>query len=434
MKKTIGFGLAFAVLASLATAGGEGEKDKAKNKAKNKSTRTLEKMATSQGGAANVNAAPGTGFTIDLGDDFSLNISNRLQFLARYSDVDTNPAGISDTTNFSIARARTILRGHVWDTSKTYKVQLDWARDSAGDILLDAWFNWDFWESEDGTNQVGLRVGQQKPHHGREFQGSFAYLEHTQRSLPSQTFTGFRVTGAYLHGTHLEGDKLHWWAGAGNSDPAQASVATNGGSNGASSSQNEVNYFFDVRFDPFGDYGDEGFQQGDLEGTEDLAATVGASVMVGNHKGGVGGTADTETVSIVAYGGLKYQGVHALLEFFGRSDDIQGGAETDSNGIAVGGSYIMPPAEEGGSQWGFAGRWSITELDDPPTNLLLATPLTFFGAGTTGQISEIEGTVSHYYKQHRLKSQVGYRYQQVDPDVGQDIDNHFIDILFQWMF
>lgn len=423
MKKPIGFGFAIATFASLAIAGGEGDQEKPKS---GEATKAMEKMAsTPSGGGASVDAAAGKGFTVSVGDEFSVNVKNRVQVLWRYSDFE----GAQDTNNFSIRRARTALGGHVWDMDKTYFVQLDWARDGSSDILLDAWFNWDFWKSEDAMNEIGIRFGQQKPHHGREFQGTSAALDHTERSLASNVFSGTRVIGAWLHGDHLEDSKLHWWAGVGNSDPAAASGALEGGSNGPANVDNEVNFFFDARFDPWGDYGDESFYQGDLEGTEEIKGTVGASLMFGNHRVAAAAP-DVETTSINIYTGFKYSGVHVLGEAFIRSDDpdAAGASESDATGFAVDLSYTLPQAEPNASQWGFAARWSLVDFDDAP--VLLGAPI----VATSGDANELSATITNYYKANALKSQLGYRYLQLDPDAGSSMDNHFLDVLFQFVF
>lgn len=435
MKNSIGIGLAIAATTSFAFAGGgEGEGEKKAKKVTN--NETLSKMAATQGGGgATMSAAPGSGVTISAGDDFSLNISNRVQVLWRYSSFEF----AQSINNFSLPRVRTVLEGHVWDDSKTYRVQMDWAANSSnfangvdGGILLDAWFNWDFWENESGDGSIGIRVGQQKPHHGREFQGWDTHLENTARSLASRTFTGFRVVGAFLHGTHLEGGKLHWWAGAANSDPAGGSASFNGGANGAASIDQRTNFMFDVRLDPWGDYGDETFEQGALEHAEDLAGTIGASLLVGNHMTAPA-TPNIETTSVNVYAGIKAGGIHALGEVFLRSDDPQGAGatETDSTGYAIGASYTLPEREEGGNQWSLAARWSSINLDTPaPQALMTGTAL----GGGSGDINEINATVSNYYHKHNMKTQVAYTVQTVSPDGGVDADNHFLDVMFTWMF
>ena len=446
MKNSIGLGLAAIVAtSSLAIAGG-GEDDKKKAKAaearKSADAQMLERLAASPNQAQDVEvrARPGQGITFEVGDEFSLRLHNWVQVLWRFSALDN---GVPDTNNFSLRRARTELSGHVYDERKTYRISLDWSQDIPGiQTIQDAWFNWDFFESEDGTSDIGVRVGQQKPHFGREFQGSGAFLQNTERSLASQIFSGFRVIGAWLHGSHIEGGKLHWWAGVGNSDPARASSAVESGQ-GANNSDNEINWFFDVRFDPFGDAGDEEYVQADLDYSEEPKGTVGASFAVLNlQPTGTVATLtngdDIESLAFNVYTSWHFQGLTGMAEAFFRKDESDfASVDSDSSGYAVSAGYVMEPAEEDGPQWGFAARWSLFDQDDIPL-VLTTTPLgTFTGLGNlgmSGDVNELTGSVTNYYKKNNLKSQLSLTWQGVDPDVGQNADNYFIDVMFQWMF
>jgi len=441
MRKPIGLGLA-AVIAttSIAMAGGRGEDDKkkAEEARKNADAKMLERLAASPTKAQDVEvtAAPGTGITFEVGDEFSLRLNNWVQVLYRYSALDDREpvvGGVSsqDTSNFSIRRARTDFTGHVFDPRKTFKVMLDWSQDIPGiSTIQDAWFNWDFFESEDGMSNIGVRLGQQKPHFGREFQGSGAFLEHTERSLASRIFSGFRVIGAWLHGTHMEGQKLHWWAGVGNSDPARASTALESGQ-GANNTDNEMNWFFDVRFDPFGNVGDEYYVQGDLDYHEEARGTVGASFMYGNEQPSGAASAltngdDVETFSLNFYTAWHYQGLSALAEIFLREDESDfGDVDSAQKGYAVSVGYVMQPSEEGGPQWGFAARWSMFNQDDVPL-LLVNTPLgTVGGLGLTGDVDEVSGTVTNYYRNAfkeesgRLSKVFDSKFVDHSPDPGQ---------------
>jgi hypothetical protein len=412
----------FAVLTtgSLLLAGGGDDEPGKKPTPRDTNVETLARLGNEPGSrAVEVSAKSGDGITIKAGDDFSLNLSNQFQALWRYAASD---AGI-DTNTFRMRRVRTKLSGNVYGEDKKFFVLLDWTKTS---VLQDAWFDWEFWQSQTDEDIVSLRVGQMKPRHGRQFETSSSKLEMTERSIASNTFVFNRIVGARLQGSHIEDGKLNWAAGVFNGDPAGASSALEGG-NGAANPDNELNYVFDISFDPLGQMP---LSEGDLEQTEELHGSVGAGVVVGNHKLALTpGSGDIETVSININTAWKVQGFHAFGEIFLRSDDQDGGAEADSTGWTVQGSYTLPPPEEKGLQWGFAARYSMVELDDVPV-LLTGTPLTT----GSGDVSEIEGTVSAYYHAHKLKTQIGYRHQTVDPDAGGDIDNDFIDVLFTAIF
>jgi hypothetical protein len=263
-----------------------------------------------------------------------------------------------------------------------------------------------------------------KPRHGRQFETSSEKLEHTERSVAADTFTGRRVVQARVHGRHLEGSKLSWAAGIGNSDPASKSAALESG-NGAANADNEVNYMFDVSFDPMGELV---MSEGDLEQHAELKGSIGAGLVVGNHRTAAAAP-DVETTSININTAWKVQGFFLFAEVFLRTDDVDGGAEADSTGWTAQASYTLPPPDDKGLQWGFAVRYSMVDLDDAPV-LLTATSL-----GTSaGDISEIGGAISAYYHEHKLKTQLGYRHQTTEPTGASDFDQDFIDLLFQVVF
>jgi len=420
-----------AAIASPCTAGasGGGEK-KHQNRAstakkESKSTEFLERLANEPSrpkSSTTVEAAPGRGVTFSVGDEFSMRLLNTIQpgwfYVARDSGADTS--------TFQILRARTAVSGHVWDDSKTYLVQFDWARQK---VLFDAWFNWSYWESEDEANVLGFRVGQQKPHFGREFQGSFAGLEQTTLGGATTAFTGFRVLGAYLHGDHLSGHELHWWVGAVNDDPAFASSAAEGGQNGAPNVDDRMNYVFDLRFDPAGDFGDEAYVETDLDHSQEIRGTVGAGAMLGGFRAGSATGPEVTTESWHGYTEWKYEAFDALGEVFGRRDDQRGGPAADSIGWQVGGSYATLPLTEGGGQLGLAARVSVVDLRDDPV-LLTNTAL----AAQAGTITDLDSTLSYYVHGHRLKVQLGYRYRSTDPDVGVSSHDSLVSLLMTVRF
>jgi hypothetical protein len=430
MKNPTGFMLAVVATASLLPAsggGGEGTKKKSLDPT------PLERLSgvTTPRGEASVMAAAGEGFTIDLGDEYSLTIRNAVQAAWGFNSND----GAADVNDFDIRRARTRMTGHVWDKSMTYRVMLDWAR--GGGALTDGWFRWQFWESEN-NDSIAVRMGRQKGHHGREFSGDATEMAHIRRSLATRTLAVNRVEGIWFQGSHLEGGKLHWNVGVGNGDVANSMFLESGP--GASNPDNEINYFFDVRFDPFGDFGDEQFGFVDLDGMEEAKGTIGAAVMVGNHRGtGALAGLDVESTSINIYTQWTYNRFAALAEGFLRSDDPDAAAasETDHTGWTVSGNYAMAPAEEGGSQWGFGGRVSMVTADDanaggPP---VVMNNIVLLG-GASGDVLELEGTVSNYYHAHKLKTQLGYVFQSIDFDTAgaTDLDNHILELQFQWLF
>lgn len=422
MKNPFGFGLAaLAATASLAVAGGDDEKKSAP-----KASTPLERMNGTPQGGVTVKAGPGAGIQITSGEDFSLTLKNRVQVRWRFHSFENS----QDINTFDVLRARTAMEGNIYNADMTYKLQMEWS--TATNNLRDAWFRWRFWKSE--TNEIALRLGAQKTFFGKEATGSSGNLEFTDRSIVSRTFTNNRQIGAMVQGSHMAEKKLNWHAGVFNGDPAAGAVGVQESGNLPTNTDNELDLIVGVRFDPMGDMGDEGYEQGDLRPADkqDLAASVGAGVVVGNHKS-VATNVDIETTSININGALKVRGFHALAEIFLRSDDpdVAGASETDSTGFQLGGSYTLQPTGGGNSQWSFGARYSMVTLDDAGQVALIGGHS--LGAAE-GDQTELEAMVSNYYRKHKLKTQLGYRHQTVDPDGGTKSDNDFFEVLFTWVF
>jgi hypothetical protein len=423
MKNPFGFGLAaLAATASLAVAGGDDEK-----KNGTKATSPLERMTNApQGGGVTTKAAPGAGIQITSGEDFSLTLKNRVQVRWRFHAFEAAP----DVNTFDVLRARTAMEGNLYNADMTYKLQMEWS--TATNNLRDAWFRWRFWKSD--TNEIALRIGAQKTFFGKEATGTSNNLEFTDRSIVTRTFSNNRQVGAMVQGAHMPEKKLNWHAGLFNADPAAGAVAIAENGNLAANVDNEIDIIVGVRFDPMGDMGDEGYEQGDLRPADkqDLAASIGAGLVVGNHKTIATG-ADVETTAININGALKVRGFHVLGEVFLRSDDpdVAGANETDSTGFQVGGSYTLQPTGGGHSQWSFGGRFSMISLDDVGQVALVGGHS--LGAAE-GDQTELEAMVSNYYRKHKLKTQLGYRHQTVDPDGGTKQDNDFFEVVFTWVF
>ena len=441
--------LALLATSSIAMAGGTEEGDKAKaNKGEN--TRSLTRLAATpqESGPRLHSAAAGEGFTI-AGDDFALTVSNRVQVLYRFSAFET----AQDNSNFSINRARTQLEGHVWDEDLTYRFMVDWAGGRAdaapGNVsrIKDAWFRYVFFKGEDGNTKLAARVGAQKPYHGKEFEGIAEGMVFTERSLTSRTFSGQLQVGFFLEGVHGDGGMFHWAAGIADGDVAIASASNDSGEN-APNTDNRMTYYFDLRVDPWGDLGGEGigsspFVQGDLGHTEDVKGSFGVGFMYGNHihptianPGGTFGE-NVETTSINVNTAWKYRGFSALGEVFIRTDDTQGtgNPESDHNGFNVAASYTMAKPDTG-PQWGGALRYSFVTNDDATSALFGPNPLTSPLGGAQGDQWEVGAAINAFYHEHALKTQIGYTFQRLDPDAvgATEVDNHFIDVLFQWMF
>jgi hypothetical protein len=365
-----------------------------------------------------VEASPGKGVTFKSGEDFSLNIYNRLQVQWRFSNLEDAP----DVSTFRIRRARTKLSGHVFDAKTQYQLMMDWA--AGGSYLLDAWIMQQVWANEEW--KLNVRGGAGKTYYGREATGTSGGLEFVERSLAARTFSDVRADGlmAWLNGME---EKLHAYMGVWNTDQAGGSLFA-GGSNGLNT-DNELNYSIGAIYDlnkPMG--APEKYRQGDLERTQDWNASFHGNIWMGNEGGAPLGP-DVEIFAFNVGGVFKGHGIHGLAEFFSYDADIDGVDDASSTGWNVQGSYNM----DGG--WAFGARISMVKIDDTTaaSALLRPTSAGSTGGGTTlvgaGDVTEITLGASKYLNAHDRKVQADITLQSVDPDVGNSQDN----IIFRLM-
>jgi hypothetical protein len=424
MVNPFGFGVAaFLATAAVAVAGGDDEKKK------NSTTSTLDKLSATapQGGGPTIKAAAGKGISIDAGEEFSFNLKNRVQIGWQLAALEFG----EDTNNFDVVRARTSMSGHLYKKEMTYKLQLDWA--ASDTVIRDAWFRYAFMTNE--QTELAARFGAQKPLFGREATGTSEKLEFVNRALASRVFSNTRQVGAVVTGEHME-KKLHWNAGVVNGDVAAGATGIAENGNNSSNTDNEPNYVFGIRYDHMGDMGDESYEQGDLRAADkqDLALSVGAGLQMGNNRAPAAApVADVESMAINLNLGLKASGFHVLAEYFDRTDDVDvaGGPETDSSGYQLGVSYTLQPSASGNSRWAFGARYSAVKLDD--AGQVAIQGVHSLGAAS-GDQTEYEFMVTNYYKGHNLKTHLGWRHQDVEPDAGVDASNDFIELLFQFVF
>jgi len=373
-----------------------------------------------------VRAAAGDGVTIEEGT-FKLNIKNKMQLRFAYTDFDNSPpAGRLDTATFSVPRARTYLQGSVWDPSITWRLALEYNEAAS---VKDAWVRWDFWTQESSHSKIGFRMGQQKPHFGRvAMQSSFAQ-EFVDRDMAATTFSASRARGIQALGEHVEGAKFHWSAGMWNTDTAGGTIFAG---EETSNADNELNFHFEARFDPWGDMGDESYTSGDLERIQNIKASIGAGLWLGNERvGTTGGVQDDEVQAINLNAAMKYMGFHALGELFLREDDTQNvpGGTVDSMGWNAQGTYTLAPNAKG-HQISFGGRLTMYELsDNVPAGIGLAYPVL---GGLKGDLQDITVGVTDYYKGHNLKTQLDVTFRTTDFDLAtvQDRDDVFIRLQF----
>src|SRR5690606_17674442 len=325
-----------------------------------------------------------------------------------------------DTHSFRLRRARLNVGGWLWSEDTEFKLVSDL---TTSPVILDGWVRQKIWGGESGYG--GIRFGMGKFHSSRQFDTSSANLEFVQRSVATRTFSTARGTGLVLEGglwndAETESDKFHFYVGAVNNDLAAGSALSS--RTRTNINNNELNWILGARVDPWGDMGDFGHTEGDLDHDGNFRGSFGANLMLGNDTvgelGGAGATGpDVEVFQVNLNGAVKSgNGIAAQAEVFIRTEDadIPGASDTDQFGWYVQGSYTTAPNS---IQWGFGGRLSMVTLQD--TGSLLAPvglesgqggPLT--GAvggvpvGVEGDLLEATAGVSAYYHKHKLKTQL----------------------------
>ena len=368
-------------------------------------------------GEVSIDFKPGSGLTIDGGDEYSLNILNQLQVQWLFFNRDKGP----DVQSFRVRRARTRLSGHVFSPETRYVMQLEWT--NSGGNALDMYMEQDLWENEEWS-LIG-RAGQMKTLYGKEAAGLATGLMFTERSLAARSFSDTRVAGGLAQLTGMD-NHLFIHAGVFNAGTARGSVFTSG--HLAANPDNELNFTAGARYEFGENMGDITFLQGDLARSEELQGSVHANLWLGNERSGGN---DVDVFSYNVGGAVKTGGIGAMAEFFGWNGDpdTAGGTDEDATGFNVQVTYIA----EG--DWGFGGRISQVSVDNASSagRLFNASSAGLTGGGTAltakGEVWEYSLGVTRFYNGHKRKVQADITFQNVDPDSGGSQDN----ILFRIM-
>lgn len=427
MTKSIAYGLlAMAVSGSIALAnGGEGDK----------------KESPFQGNNGGVSWKPGSGITIDGGDEFMLNWSNQLQIQYNYA-ANENAA---ETNNFLVRRARTTFKGHVFNPNIGYMLQVDGV--DTGASLKEGWISYNFVHDENA--KIGVKTGQAKTGFGLDGTNTSSGLFFVERALATRVFADEYTRGAWLYGSYME-NKLRWQAGAQNGDVSKGVAMIDHGEETANA-DNELDYELVVNFDPMGDYtggkGNYGVKQGDLgDGTKDLVGTIGVGLFAGNGKlpAAFGFAQDVESTCFNVNTAWRVSGFEAMGEVFIRSDELDGvgGSTEDSLGWQIQGTYCLPKSGDSPMQWGVGLRASMVDTDNtsgfisgtPAIPLGVAVVAPGFGAGGEGTVTEITAVLDAFYHGHACKTQLEFTLQDVNNDVGTDSTNGILRLQFQLLF
>jgi phosphate-selective porin len=146
----------------------------------------------------------GLGFVFATPDDrFSLAIGGYTQFRYTLTDIDdrfqSTSKGSSDSQTFDVPRTRLWWRGDAFSTRVFYKIEIDVASTSGGDVLRDAELG--YVAIDDGW--LSFKVGQFKTPYARQEITSDSKLEFVDRALATNNFRFERAKGVMLWGTPL---------------------------------------------------------------------------------------------------------------------------------------------------------------------------------------------------------------------------------------
>ncbi|MEY4672735.1 MAG: hypothetical protein RL148_519 [Planctomycetota bacterium] len=374
----------------------------------------------------------GSGITFDGGDEFRLNLLNRLQvqYLHSFGADERNGSGSwlddseGNNQDFEVRRARTRFSGHAYNPHIRFQVEMDWAEEDQEGSLLDAWVQWNFFETE--TESIGLRFGQGKTHFGLEATGTSAGLAMVERSIASKFFATERSQGAWLNGSYAEG-ALRWFAGVQDSFVSAGLERFMPDLN--TTADNEVVYVASLQLDILGDYlasqGSQDYEsanQGDVSRSNCLLGTIGGSYAYDDRGVGTLELPSSEVLeardnrSWSANTAWRYAGWWATGEYFFAQSDLAsdfGREEKDNDGYHVAVNYTLPKSGDSNLQWGLGVRYADLDLSSVFGSLLP-------GGVDARSVDQIGGVLTAYLRGHGCKVQAELnRTSYSDQDVDQ---------------
>lgn len=255
--------------------------------------------------------------------DFKMKINSQIQTIYQYKEFEESEAREEDdTSGFDVKRARLQVSGDALGGMWSYRLQNDFASDSGGGDLKDAWLQLNLDEA------AMMRMGQFKEPFSRQAVASSAAQQLVDRSIVTNTFARGRDVGAMLHGAVSE-------------SLGYSLAVFNGESEGEGANKNATDNNLKgvaqlVAF--MGDYGDRG-HEGDHRDGGDFAMTFGAAAAYGEgqDENGVEGDA----VDLNADVGVRVQGASLQGEYFWTENNPDGGDSTDLNGFYVQGGMMF---------------------------------------------------------------------------------------------
>ena len=329
------------------------------------------------------------GLKLEAADtDMKLNVL--LQPRYEYTDIDGENRGISvdDTSGFRMRRARFIVSGNVLDKQFSYTLNNDFASDTGGGDLKDAWLQWN-------GKSTNLRGGRFKVPLTRQTLVSSQNLFFADRSVNDDFFTADRDVGAMAHG--MIGETGHYFAGVFNGD-------TDGEFEKQAPVDNNINGIVSVDFST-AQYGSRNME-GDLRDKDDFGATAGAAVLYGQGETAFGdgdpaSNSDFDQIRLNGDVGVRCHGADIQAEVSYRSIDVDFAEDSvDQVGFYLQATQMLD------KNWGFGARYGMYDPDSEETD----------------SVSEYTLGLDYFISGHRLKLQNQATWEVESPDGdGDDI-------------
>ena len=371
----------------------------------------VEKGVITKGEAKMAASAPGTvvynkGVRWDFSDKkFSGQINTMIHTRYTYTDADED-FGAKSTSSFDVTKARIIASGTVLDKEFSYKVEGDLGNSESGSSATykDAYIAWN------ACDWAELKMGQFKTFVSRQALNSDSTLTFADRSLASDYFDKGRQQG--LAATFKPADMpVALSAGIFNGQ-------STGEGTGKSGLDTQHNAFVAVTWDAMGSMNN--MEEGDIDGTEDAALTLGASYAFAKNdlttgSGDTLATSEVDTNTIGVNASFKYQGWGAHAEYFVQNDEPEAGEDVTPQGFYAQLGYFVLPGE-----MELAARYAMVDCDEGAA-----------GGVCSGQdtVNQVDVTANYHFWRHQLKAQLGYRFEQINA-LGAGDDEKTNQIVF----
>ena len=340
---------------------------------------------------------PDTGFTAK----FNTQLQTRYTFNAA--------EGSSNTSSFSMKRARLQVSGTALHGEFSYKLQADFVGDSGdGDgtrepDLRDAYITWH------ACDQMSLQMGQFKAAIGRQKVNSSTMLQFPDRSVATDAFAVSRKQGLRAAFNASEGVDF-------------GAAIFNGEGVGRNESNGDTRHMavIDGRFDISGDM--NAHMEGDINHTDGTAVNAGFAYAYSSAKDTTGLLDDSDLQRLSVDANVKSDGFSLHGEFFWADesqDTLAGATALDASpvGAYVQAGYFLNDKME------LAGRWSMVDCDDG------AATLGDCSGGGMDDVTEASVSLNYHWWKHYLKAQLAYSNISESPLSGDSVDDD--RIIFQ---